>query len=43
VEIQNLTPEDVRRLSYSEAIALARQIGLELPEDDPQIPPEAPG
>jgi hypothetical protein len=34
-----LTPEDVEKLSWSEALALAQQLGLELPEDDLQLPP----
>jgi hypothetical protein len=34
----DLTPEDVEKLSWSEAIALARQLGMELPGDDLQLP-----
>jgi hypothetical protein len=33
-----VTPEDVEKLSLSEAIALARELGLEIPGDDPQLP-----
>jgi hypothetical protein len=28
----NLTPEDIEKLSWSEALALARQLGIEIPE-----------
>jgi hypothetical protein len=38
VEIEKLTSEDIQKLSLNEAMAIARQIGLEIPGEDLQPP-----